>query len=236
MKIPNLALHQVLTEKGFTHFHHANTVATAMTFFESHGILSRGQVERRGLIQTKQASDQEDKDYDVWDDVFIDILDLHGFFPRQNIYGPVLFKFNIDFLLNDDLDVWVTKNNPIYWSSQTTQEEKYFQDIDEIERTWAMYPIQQRMFTIRKPTSPLLFDYLDEIVIDNPGVQIYNDVVLFSEAYQAIEGSMDGSTRNKLKVRSCSNCFCHENYLRQIPVGELAKLFLPFNHPRFSIG
>lgn len=236
MKIPNLALHQVLTEKGFTHFHHANTVATAMTFIQSQGLLSRGEVERRGLVQTQQASDQEDRNYDVWNDVFLDILDLHGFFPRQNIYGPILFKFNIDFLLNDDLDIWVTKNNPMYWNSQTKQENKYFRDIHEIERTWTEYPIQQRMYTIRRPALPILFGHLEEIIIDNPGVNIYGDVILFSEAYQAIEGVLGFNDRNKLTVRSCMNCFCKSNYLHQASADELGKLFLPSNHPRFILG
>lgn len=93
MKISNLALHQILTDKGFTHFHHANTIATAITFIESKGLLSRGEVERRGLIQTKQASGEDDKTYDVWNDVFLDILDLHVFFLAKIFM--ILFFLNL---------------------------------------------------------------------------------------------------------------------------------------------
>ncbi|RTZ23381.1 hypothetical protein EKN09_09165, partial [Vibrio penaeicida] len=126
MKLDNQELHELLVKKGVTHFHHANSLATAITFIEEEGLLSRGDVEKEDLIQTNQSSDDDDKDFDVWDDIFIDIVDLHGYFPRQNLYGPVLFKFNIDFLLDDDLDIWVTKNNPIYWNHQLKHSDKYF--------------------------------------------------------------------------------------------------------------
>lgn len=126
MKINNLRLHQFFTEKNITHFHHANSLATASSFIEEYGLLSRGCVEKKGLFQTTQTSDEIDKKYDVWDDIFIDTVDLHGHFPRQNLYGPVLFKFTTDFLLEDNIEIWITKNNPVYWNENTTSEEKYF--------------------------------------------------------------------------------------------------------------
>ena len=120
MKLNNRELYFLFVEKDITHLHHANTVATATTFIEQGGLLSRGDVEDMQLSQTYQASDEEDKQFDVWYDVFVDTADLHDWFGRQNIYGPILFKLNIDFLLKDDLEVWVTKNNPMYWHSGLT--------------------------------------------------------------------------------------------------------------------
>ncbi len=54
------------------------------------------------LFQTPQLSDEIDKVVDVWNDVFFDSQDLHGYFPRQNLYGPVSFKFSIDLILNPE--------------------------------------------------------------------------------------------------------------------------------------
>lgn len=226
MKVDNIKLHSLLMEKQIHYFHHANTISTAITFIEENGLMSRGCVERGALIQTYQSSDEDDKKFDVWDDVFIDIVDLHGHFPRQNLYGPVLFKLSIDFLLEDNLDVWVTKNNPIYWNSETNYDDKYFADINEIEPTWDSYPIQQRMFTIRKPGRPVLFDYLEEIIIDDPKVKA-GDLIFIEEAIAALERATKTKPviQDKMTLRNCSNCYCHSNYLKQVSVVDLKRLF-----------
>lgn len=82
MRLDNRELHDLLIEKGVTHFYHANTLATSITFIENGGLLSRGDVETNGFFQTPQTSDADDVMFDVWHDVFIDIVDLHGLFPR----------------------------------------------------------------------------------------------------------------------------------------------------------
>ncbi|CRL59012.1 hypothetical protein [Proteus penneri] len=233
MKLNNSVLHEILNQKGILHFYHANTVATSITFIEQGGLLARGDVERENLIQTIQVSDDDDKLFDVWDDVFIDIVDLHGFFPRQNLYGPILFKFNIDLLLDDNLNIYVTKNNPIYWNLQLSEEEKYFQDADELEKNWDNYPLQQKMFTIRKPGNPVLFDYLEEIIVDDPQVIIYENINLYQEALNALKKTTEHipELQKKIKTRVCSNCYCQSNYFKQIPHSDLRRLFLPFQHP-----
>ena len=235
MKLDNHDLHKLLRKKGIDHFHHANTVATSITFIKENGLLSRGYIEEDDLIQTNQSSDEDDKEFDVWDDVFIDVVDLHGFFPRQNLYGPVVFKFNIDFLLDDELDIWVTKNNPIYWNSTLKSSDKYFTSVKELKKYWDDYPTQQKMFTIRKAKKAVLFDYLEEIVLDNPGVKIHGNVSLGTEALKALKKATKKNTELKslLKVRSCKSCFCHDNYLEQVPVPDLERLFLPPWHENF---
>ncbi|MBN3199741.1 hypothetical protein H5A20_13610 [Pectobacterium brasiliense] len=238
MKLDNFALYEILKRRGVSHFYHANTVATSITFLEEGGLLSRGSIEKEDLIQTRQSSDEDDKEFDVWSDVFIDIVDLHGLFPRQNLYGPVLFKFNTDLLLGDNLDIWITKNNPIYWNSQTQKQDKYFQSIKELKKNWDNYPIQQKMFTVRKPGKPILFKYLEEIILDNPKVIIGDDVFLYEEAMNALKRATKGSPalRKKIIMRECTNCFCRSNYLNQVSTKELGKLFLPVCHPDFNLG
>jgi len=228
MKLDNSELHDLLIEKGVTHFHHANTLATSITFIENGGLLSRGDVETNGFFQTPQASDADDIMFDVWDDVFIDIVDLHGLFPRQNLYGPVLFKFNLEFLLNEDLHIWVTKNNPIYWNNTLSQEDKYFQNVQELREHWDDFDVQRKMFTIRKPRRPVLFENLEEVLIDNPQVLI-DDTDLQKESQLALYRTTEGfpKIKNLIHERKCTSfCYCTDNYLKS-PVERLKNLFLP---------
>src|SRR4051812_37172943 len=95
-------IHGVLVGIGATHLHHANTVETSCTFLEHNGLLSRGYVESNGLSQTAQDSDDIDKKYGIWDKVFLDHVDIHhrgGRVRGANYYGPVLFRFPVDYLL-----------------------------------------------------------------------------------------------------------------------------------------
>eukprot|EP01029_Cantina_marsupialis_P018204 TRINITY_DN4163_c0_g1_i1.p2 TRINITY_DN4163_c0_g1~~TRINITY_DN4163_c0_g1_i1.p2 ORF type:complete len:238 (-),score=26.92 TRINITY_DN4163_c0_g1_i1:245-958(-) len=235
MKIDNIQLYNFLREKGVNNFYHANTISTSITFIENNGLLSRGLVESNGLHQTSQDSDAEDKLFDVWDDIFIDTVDLHGFFPRQNLYGPVLFEIDNRFLLENNLDIWVTKNNPMFWNEKTPQEDRYFQGFEDLNMNWEEYAMQRKMFTIRKVQRPVLFNYLQRIVLDNPRVMIHGDTNLFIEARNAIYRATAGfpELRAMLDVRECNNCYCHDNYLKQFTSRHLSKLFLPRQHQRF---
>lgn len=235
MKIDNLRLHQFLTEKDIMHFFHANSIATASSFIEANGLLSRSCVEERGLFQTPQSSDEIDKKYDVWADIFVDTIDLHGLFPRQNLYGPVLFKFSIDVLLEDELDIWITKNNPIYWDENTTDKEKYFQGIEELIEFWDDFQRQRKMFTVRKPGKPVLFESLEEIMLDDPKVKIFDDVIPFIEARETLNQLTINKPelRDLMTKRECNWCFCHDNYLEQVSNEQIARLFLPEVHHNF---
>ena len=235
MKIDNVALHKFIKGKGITHFYHANSASTAITYINARGLLSRGDVSNQGLFQTDQRSDPEDKEFNVWFDVFVDTTDLHGHFPRQNLYGPVTFKFNIDFLLDSYLDIWITKNNPMHWSHSMTSKDKYFQNINELDQMWGEIERQKKMFTIRKPNSSILFESLEEIIFDDPNVTIETNVTLYSELKKALFSATEKAPEltNKIRVRQCrSGCYCESNYLG-MRSNELAKLFLPKEHEYF---
>lgn len=228
MKLNNTELYSLFIEKGVTRLFHANTVSTSITFIQQNGLLSRGGVESKGLFQTPQSSDDIDKRFNIWNDVFIDTVDLHGYFPRQNHYGPVSFQFSIDFLLNEDYDVWITKDNPIYWSDAMTDDNKYFVSVAELRSNWDLYQRQKKMVTIRNMAEPILFDYLIEAVVDDPRVKI-GERSLFKECVAGIKGAVtiQPSLMNKFRTRECSSCFCRDNYLNQVSISELKKLFLP---------
>ncbi|MFP1754888.1 hypothetical protein [Lonsdalea quercina] len=236
MKIDNIQPHSFLRSQDIIHLHHANTVATAISFIKNGGLVSRGDIERLGAFQTKQESDHEDKQYDVWEDVFLDTVDLHGFFSRQNLYGPVLFKFNIDFLLCEDLDIWITKANPMFWTQNMSPDERYFQGMPDILMNWDNFNRQHKMITIRKPYHPILFQYLEKIVLDDPNVQIYNDTIPYDVAQKSlcIELKNAQLPLTLLTKRHCKRCFCHSNYLKQLATEKISNLFLTPQHKNWK--
>jgi hypothetical protein len=236
VKLNNKKLYELLKEKGVTNLFHANTVATSITYIEEGGLLSREYIEDQELYQTPQTSDEIDKLFDVFDDIFIDTIDLHKNFNRQNHYGPVLFQFSLELLLDDNIEIWVTKDNPIYWAKNSDVSENYFKSVKELSKEWDNHEIQRKMFTIKKPNEPILFNYLESITLDNPKVLINDDVSLRLESRKAFKKATKDKPeiRKMLVWRECGYCFCTDNYLNQVPTPELAQKFLPVYHAEFE--
>lgn len=239
MKLNNHELYEFLASKGIKKFYHANTVTTALSFINSGGLLSRGGVEAMGLVQTPQSSDEIDKIHGVWSDIFLDTEDLHTRFNRQNFYGPVLFVISTDFLLTEnDLDIWITKDNPIYWDENMLLEDKYFVNVKELADKWDSFLAKENkhriMVTIKKIRTPVLFDYVLEVIVDNPECSI-DDINLATEAKNSLTNSprYNEFLAGKTHWRHCSFCFCHSNYLNQLTYDDLATLFLPSDHRYF---
>ena len=234
IKISPEELYDFLSSKKFKYFFHANTVKTSCTLIRQNGLLSRGEIEARKLPMTPQFSDDIDKRFDVWNDIFLDIVDLHGYFPRQNVYGPVCFKISNEFLLDKNLpNICITKNNPIYWNVEMTEEEKYYSSVNEyivdFEECMRNNTIQTKMFTIHNTGKRIPFKkYLVEVILDNPAVKV-NNVALYALAKEALLTSLNDSeiSADILKTRTCNGCFCKDNYLNQVTTDELEKLFKP---------
>jgi hypothetical protein len=229
MRLDPIKLHRLFKERGITHLHHANTVATALTFIEQKGLLSRGAVDKHQLFQTPQSSDREDKRFNIWNDVFLDTHDLHKHFNRQNKYGPVLFKFSIDFLLKTKSEIWVTKDNPIRWTRNMQSNDKYFSSVLRIKKEWNAHKLERRMVTIRNNSRPILFKYLQEITLDEPGLLI-DDLDLFIIARRRLRKAIKTNNLDlDILTRKCNSyCFCKENYLeKKMSVKNLERLFYP---------
>jgi hypothetical protein len=226
-------LYEFFESKNLKYFYHANTVITSCTYIEQKGLMARGCVEYKGLAQTPQTSDEIDKQFDVWNDIFLDLFDLHGYFPRQNLYGPVCFIIDNRFLLDNELpNIGITKTNPIYWKTFMSEKDKYYSTaqeyIDEFEENKRNKCIQQKMFTIHNTHKKLpLKKYLIKLLLDNPRVKI-DDISLFKEAKQKLINSLEsmGFDKHILESRNCTNCYCHQNYFNQIEIDELKRLFL----------
>lgn len=227
MKLDNKELFDLLSRKGILYLYHANTVTTSKTFIEQNGLLSRGAVELKNLRQTVQSTDSKDKVFDVWNDIFLDTADLHIYFSRQNYYGPVLFKISTQFLNDTDEHIWITKDNPKYWNSDMTIKDKYFENVEELESNWEKYETQRKMITIKNASNPMLFDYLEEVIVDNPRVK-YSGIIFHEQTVKSLKQSLllNPVIKDKFKTRECRNCFCKSNYLYQVNVNDLKRLFL----------
>ncbi|GAV15888.1 hypothetical protein PBN151_5873 [Paenibacillus sp. NAIST15-1] len=228
MKLDPKQLYEYFESIGIKYLYHANTVPTACTFIRAGGILSRGAVEEQGLYQTPQSSDEVDQEFNVWNDIFLDCNDLHKRFGRENRYGPVLFKYSIELLLDHNLpEVWITKDNPIRWNSEQKVEERYFINIDELKDSYSDKSYIE-MITLRFTKSPLSFKYLKEIILDNPKVRI-GELILYKDAAKILKESLDSSdfdyTGLKRTTRNCIACYCHSNYLRQYTPAKLKIIF-----------
>ena len=232
MRLNNQNLYDFFVEKNILVLYHANTVRTSLTYFQQNGLLSRGAVEKLNLTQTEQSSDEADQLLNVWNDVFLDSTDLHTLFGRQNYYGPVLFEFDISLLQNVDYEVWITKDNPIYWDTDSTDEERYFKNVDELRNEWDNYQRQKKMITIRNNSTPILFDYIRKVLVDDPRVKIPDGngdyIHLFNDAIKLIKGTIPNEhiLKGKFTTRDCKNCWCRDNYLKQVAPRELKRLFL----------
>ena len=75
INVDPIELFQFFEQKNFKYFFHANTVTTSCTFIQKNGLYSRGAIETMGLMQTEQSSDYIDKQFGVWNDIFIDLFD-----------------------------------------------------------------------------------------------------------------------------------------------------------------
>jgi len=221
-----VVVYRILTEKGVKHLFHANTVLTSLTFINQNALLSRNHVEVNGLAQTEQKSDNEDRKFNVWDDVFLDGLDLHEKYSRPNKYGPILFVMKLELLLAPSLPpLLVTKKNPWYWKDHNTWGEKYFNDSEEIK---AKYLVKgqldsQIMFTLRSPNTFIkLNKYLVSVMVDKaPIIVSYNSNEKKKIRDQAFDKIREALVNNSLghipmKLRHSGNLVscCYFDYIR----------------------
>ncbi len=229
MRLDPDQLNALLAEKGIQYLYHANTVATSQTFIRIGGITSRGYVETHDLYQSPQESDGKDKEFGVWNDIFLDTVDLHTYHHRQNKYGPVSYVYDRELVLNPEFEIWITKNNPMYWNANMTDADRYFSSVEELTARWDDYERQRKMMTIRNMNAPLPFTYLDRVVVDDPRVMV-DKTVYFNRAVEGIRTALGENTalRNRFQTRSdCTGCYCRHNYRFEVRIPTLNRLFLP---------
>lgn len=239
-KLSPKEIYQILKNKGIEYLHHANTVATSITFIENRALLSRHYVETKGYYQTPQMSDNEDKKYDVWDSVFLDGEDLHKRYNQANKYGPILFKLKLEILNSPIIQgIYVTKNNPWYWKEHTKPDEKFYKSVKEVNRDYLTgKKVDSRiMFTIRSPNNEIkLNKFLHSIEIDIPklivNVKAGGEMSVGDYAVNAIQESLNLnglghipiSKRHAGEFRFCK-CTLNYNFLQSFEKKEFRKRF-----------
>ncbi|MBD0677150.1 hypothetical protein [Pseudomonas sp. PSB11] len=214
MDIPSQHVFEVLSGKGVDELHHANSIATACQFLRSKALMSRGTVERMGLAQTAQSSDDVDKRYSIWFDVFLDSVDIHARAGRANAYGPVLFVFDLALIdRNKTGRIWVTKENPTKWAGKS-DEERWFQGKEELNDDFVRGRFDQ-MIVLRHCGGSLPFGrHLKKIILDDPKLKTDENVNIYSMAVGALRLAMqDANIDVPIERRRCkAQCKCKAHW------------------------
>lgn len=174
-ELDSKSIYKILTAKNIDYFHHVNTYQTSKTFIENNALLSRKYVDNKHLNQTPQSSDAIDKEYGIYDDIFVDGLDLHKHFNRNSPYGPIMFKIDLKLLTVPNFSkIYITKDNPTNWRSKPNLEDRYYNDINEFEKDYrnsGKLKDGQIMFTFKNASNTLkLNKFCKGVIVDNPHV------------------------------------------------------------------
>lgn len=201
-----------LRKHGVRYLYHANTVRTAKTFLEQGQLLSRGAVEQQGLSQTPQDSDALDKQFGIWEDVFLDSVDIHYRARRRNLYGPVLFVFPVSILDGPEINaIWVTRRNPIHWRTADTDLDRYYSSVPDFDSQFTYGDFYKHIMVRNRDRISL--SQVDRIVIDDPG---YNPSTLLDEAVSCLkQAAVRGGivSANVFSIRECRmECKCEKEY------------------------
>ena len=228
MDIPAKHVYEVLKDKGVDELYHANSIATACQFIRSRSLMSRGTVERLGVTQTPQTSDDIDKRHGIWFDVFMDSIDIHNRARRANVYGPVLFVMKTEIIKRTyTARSWVTKLNPTKWAGKSKRQ-RWFQDKKDLEDNFIVGQFDQ-MIVERHCGGELPFKRcLKKIVLDDPDRQTDDNVDIYSMAVGALRLAMDDSDLDfPIEMRQrLPGCECEEYW------GEDEELLLQMFDPK----
>lgn len=211
MSIDPQKVKKVLTSRGVAELYHANTVVTALSFLRSGGLLSRGYAEDIGMPQTPQQTDDSDKRFGIYYDIFFDATDIHQRARNLNYYGPISFVYSVDVLDYPGIEVKVTTGNPQYWKTGQKAEERYFSTEVELELHYDNTDFGEHI-TICNMHAPIpFFPYLQKIIIENPQIE---ETAFFENAVKAIRDELVyQGIAIPLQIRVCSkDCCCYETY------------------------
>ena len=104
--------------------------------------------------------------------------------------------------------------------------DKYFNSVQDLRANWDNYERHKKMVMIRDTDGPILFPQMEMITIDNPAVKV-GELCFYDEMVQGLKKAADGILPlQKFRKRQCKNCYCKHNYLHQVKVSDLRRLFL----------
>jgi len=174
------AFFELLAARGFTHLFHANSVETGLSFFSINSIGSRQFLENAKLPQSAQFTDSKDKQFGIWNDLFLNFHDHHRRFNTPNSFGPLCFRFPLT-ALKESLEkigaaVSVSKKNAEKWSERDTPKERWVEDVQGLDSLFAdpIVPGQQRGFfknglfpdIVISGTGALSLNLIDQVILE----------------------------------------------------------------------
>lgn len=207
-------VYDVLALRGVTRIFHANSVKTSLSILSLGGLASRRLVEGSGLSQTNQITDDIDRKYGIWGDVFMDTVDIHQRVSNRNNYGPVLFVMDVGVLkaLPPGSQVLVSRLNPSKWDSTSCDAERYFLNSDELKAGVNIGNFDQ-MLIVRTANEIIHFgDFLQSIILDEP--KLTNGT---SPEFDSAETALNAAAaakgiRVRVSRRQCAPCGCITSY------------------------
>jgi len=179
------------------------------------------------LLQTAQRSDAEDKKFNVWDDVFVDGIDVHQKYKKANSYGPILFVLKLDLLLSPSCPkLLICKNNPWFWKNDDVLSDRYYSDFEEFDKDYLTNKMldARLMITFRNPEKNIkLSKFLRIVVIDKPATLFWSEgekkivaEVSFDRILTALKGNSLGHIPLKYRHTDVPilSCKCGFEYAR----------------------
>jgi hypothetical protein len=219
MKMEGTDVYNVLVNNGVDTLHHANSVVTSCTFLHLKGLASRAYVDENGLPQTDQYTDEKDKYFGIWNDIFTDGVNIHyrgGKARGANLYGPVLFKLPVTVLLDlpEGSEVMVTRENPANWNYGGSVTDYYFGSPEELQAGYRYGDFKQHI-VIRTPTGVLPFSEEPvRIDLDNPQRSLPDGSDAYETALMTLEAAAEeaGITIDVTPHECQWGCRCITNY------------------------
>ncbi|SED75988.1 hypothetical protein [Pseudomonas anguilliseptica] len=218
-----------LLELGVEELYHANSVLTSCEFLRQGALLSRGSIEALGMRQTPQYSDALDKRYNIWNDVFVDSVDIHARGSMANRYGPVMFVLDTEKLLNDvsSGQLWLTQCNPTKWAGKS-QSARWLADIDDWDDEFDINSFDQMIVFRHMGGHVPLRSALKRIVVDAPEDVEGMGIDLYSYALGSLKHAMHlGPKTCSVVRRECrAGCGCTATYEADLDMAK--KMYRPF--------
>mgnify|MGYP003145855417 CR=1 FL=1 len=235
-------LYDILKAKGITHLYHANTVSTSITFLNQGHLLSRKYVQDNNLFQTPQYTDAKDKKFGIFDDVFLDFIDIHKEWKKHDFYGPFLFAFDIEILRSDLIKTLrITKKNSSNWKDNEPEKDWYYSDLSEFNDNYKKENKRNNigsMIILKDIDGKLpLRPYLSKMIFDNPNLTVnlkgekkYLSNLLGAKLYEVVNDNnyidIKRELRHKHNAFQCQ-CWWEYNVMHLVRFNNLKRLFHP---------
>ncbi|MFP3595207.1 hypothetical protein [Chryseobacterium sp. SIMBA_029] len=102
--------------------------------------------------------------------------------------------------------------------------------MEELRELWDKIKPERKMITIRNNKSPILFNHVRRVIVDDPKLAINEgnaQIHLFNDAKSRILDVVTDKhpLNGKFAVRKCEDCWCSINYPDR-SISDLRRLFL----------